>query len=95
MIGKHAVVLTLTAVAGAVTAVVAWAGPQYSGWAQAAPVDQVDATGVNTRPKTAVLSSRRTGSTSTSRRTGRAAPGSISGSPDEEPPRSPGATPSI
>ena len=33
MFGKHAVVLTLTLVAAAVTAVVAWAGPQFSGWA--------------------------------------------------------------
>jgi hypothetical protein len=48
MIGKRAVMLTLTAVAAAMTAVVAWAGPEFSGWAQAVPVDQVDATGVNT-----------------------------------------------
>ena len=48
MIRKHAVVLTLAAFAVAVTAVAAWAGPQYSAWATAAPVDPVDLVGVNT-----------------------------------------------
>ena len=48
MIRKHALVLTLTAFAVAVTAVSAWAGPQFSGWATAAPVDPVDLVGVNT-----------------------------------------------
>ena len=40
--------LTLTVIAAAVTAVVAWAGSQFSGWGTATLVDQVDATGVNT-----------------------------------------------
>ena len=48
MFGKHAVVLTLTVVAAAVTAVVAWAGPQFSGWATATLVDQADAGGAAT-----------------------------------------------
>ena len=48
MIRKHVVVLTLAAFAVAVTAVAAWAGPQFSAWATAVPVDQVDASGVNT-----------------------------------------------
>jgi hypothetical protein len=48
MIGKQTLALTLAAIAVAVTAVVAWAGTQFSGWAPAAPVDHVDASGVNT-----------------------------------------------
>jgi len=48
MIRKHAIVLTLLVVAVAATAVAAWAGPQFSAWATAAPVDAVDAVGVNT-----------------------------------------------
>jgi hypothetical protein len=48
MIGKHGMALTLTVVAAAVTSVVAWAGPQFSGWAPVALVDQVDTSGVNT-----------------------------------------------
>lgn len=48
MIGRKAVVLAAAAVAVASTAVVAWASPQFSGWAPAALVDQVDASGVNT-----------------------------------------------
>jgi WD40-like Beta Propeller Repeat len=48
MIGKHAIVLTLAAGVVAVTAVVAWAGPQLSAWAPASLVDPVDAVGVNT-----------------------------------------------
>jgi hypothetical protein len=49
MIGKQAVVLMLAALAVAVTAVVAWAGPQLSDWSPAALVDDpVDAVGVNT-----------------------------------------------
>jgi hypothetical protein len=48
MIRKHAAVLTLTAVAAAMTAVVAWASPQFSDWGTAKLVDQVDAVGVNT-----------------------------------------------
>ena len=48
MIGKKAVALTLAAGAAAVTAVVAWASPQFSGWAPSAPVDAVDAVGINT-----------------------------------------------
>jgi len=48
MFGKHAVVLTLTVVAATLTAVVAWAGPQFSGWGPATLVDQVNASGVNT-----------------------------------------------
>ena len=48
MIGRKVVALTLAAGAAAVTAVVAWASPQFSEWAASAPVDQVDAVGVNT-----------------------------------------------
>jgi len=48
MIGRKAVALTLAAGAAAVTAVVAWASPQFSGWAPSALVDQVDAVGMNT-----------------------------------------------
>ena len=40
--------MTLAAGAAAVTAVVAWASPQFSGWAPSAPVDAVDAVGINT-----------------------------------------------
>jgi WD40-like Beta Propeller Repeat len=48
MIRKHALVLALAAGAVAVTAVAAWAGPQFSAWAPVALVDPVDAVGVNT-----------------------------------------------
>jgi len=48
MFGKHAVVSALAVVAAAITAVVAWAGPQFSNWGTATLVDQVDASGVNT-----------------------------------------------
>jgi hypothetical protein len=40
--------LTLATGAAAATAVVAWASPQFSGWAPSAPVDPVDAVGLNT-----------------------------------------------
>jgi hypothetical protein len=48
MLGKQAVALTLATCTVALTAVVAWAGPQFSDWAPAAPTDAVDAVGVNT-----------------------------------------------
>ena len=48
MIGRKVVALTLAAGAAAVTAVVAWSSPQFSECAASAPVDQVDAVGVNT-----------------------------------------------
>ena len=48
MIGRKAVALTLAAGTAAVTAVVAWASPQFSDWAPAALVDPFDAVGVNT-----------------------------------------------
>lgn len=48
MIGRKAMALTLAAGTAAVTAVVAWASPQFSDWAPAALVDPFDAVGVNT-----------------------------------------------
>ena len=48
MLRKQVIALALGAGAVAATAVVAWAGPQFSAWALAAPVDPVDPVGVNT-----------------------------------------------